>query len=281
MKKFIYSLLLMAGSIVASGQSFTLPGDGSWYLVATKGGRHAIVEYTYSHSTAHNPSITRGKIQFINAKTFLIQDHQTMGYNAWNQPQFAVINKGNSSELWVKATPGVNAGLFEITYSKYATLVLGITSDADLSDNGGSLKVYDKLPDNSHNFVGDINLIDGDLRIGTTTSGSHKVAVEGSIGAREVQVEASGWSDFVFEPDYKLRTLQEVEQHISDQGHLPEIPSEAEVMENGINLGEMDARLLQKIEELTLYMINLNKRVDQLESENQALKIALSNRKQD
>ena len=97
------------------------------------------------------------------------------------------------------------------------------------------------------------------IGIGTSTFGSHKLAVEGSIGAREVKVEASGWSDFVFEKDYDLRPLEEVEQYITKNQHLPEIPSEAEVTENGINLGEMNAKLLQKIEELTLYLIEQNK----------------------
>lgn len=99
----------------------------------------------------------------------------------------------------------------------------------------------------------------GEVGIGTISTGSHQLAVEGSIGAREIKVEASGWSDFVFENDYELRTLEEVEQHINENGHLPEIPSEAEVTENGINLGEMNAKLLQKIEELTLYLIEQNK----------------------
>ena len=100
----------------------------------------------------------------------------------------------------------------------------------------------------------------GKVGIGTTDfSGNHKLRVEGSIGAREVKVEASGWSDFVFEQGYELRTLEALETHIQEQGHLPEIPSAAEVIEQGINLGEMNAKLLQKIEELTLYLIEQNK----------------------
>ncbi|UOY06584.1 hypothetical protein L0P88_22005 [Muricauda sp. SCSIO 64092] len=116
----------------------------------------------------------------------------------------------------------------------------------------------------------------GQVGIGTATTGSHKLAVEGSIGAREIKVEASGWSDFVFEKDYELRTLEEVEEHITEKGHLPEIPSEAEVTENGINLGEMNAKLLQKIEELTLYLIEQNKRMNQLEVKNAELEKEIS-----
>lgn len=116
----------------------------------------------------------------------------------------------------------------------------------------------------------------GSVGINTTETGNHNLAVEGSIGAREVVVEAGNWSDFVFDQFYKLPTLEEVEKHIIQNGHLPEIPTEAEVVENGINLGDMDAKLLQKIEELTLYMINMNKHVKQLESENQKLKEKIS-----
>ncbi|MBV6645064.1 MAG: hypothetical protein KI790_06430 [Cyclobacteriaceae bacterium] len=116
----------------------------------------------------------------------------------------------------------------------------------------------------------------GSVGIGTESTGTHKLAVEGTIGAREIKVEASGWSDFVFEDNYELRTLEEVEEHITEKGHLPEIPSEAEVTENGINLGEMNAKLLQKIEELTLYMIDMNKQVQQLKTENQELKEEIS-----
>lgn len=119
----------------------------------------------------------------------------------------------------------------------------------------------------------------GQTGIGTTSMGTHQLAVEGTIGAREIKVEASGWSDFVFENGYDLRTLEEVEGHINENGHLPEIPSEAEVTENGINLGEMNAKLLQKIEELTLYMIDMNKQmktqaaeIENLKSENSELK---------
>jgi hypothetical protein len=113
--------------------------------------------------------------------------------------------------------------------------------------------------------------VDGKIAIGTTDfSGNHKLRVEGSIGAREIKVEINGWSDFVFENNYELRPLEEVEQHINEKGHLPEIPSEAEVVENGINLGEMNAKLLQKIEELTLYLIEQNKELKTQKSQNQA-----------
>lgn len=75
------------------------------------------------------------------------------------------------------------------------------------------------------------------------------------------------WADYVFKEDYDLPTLQEVEQHIKENGHLKDIPSEAEVLKNGIELGEMNKLLLQKVEELTLYIIDLNKQVEGLKTQ--------------
>ena len=80
------------------------------------------------------------------------------------------------------------------------------------------------------------------------------------------------WSDFVFRKEYNLPTLQEVEKHIAEKGHLENIPTEKEVLENGINLGEMNAKLLQKIEELTLYSIQQNKKIDEQAKEIESLK---------
>ncbi|MCX2680627.1 hypothetical protein OOZ15_11800 [Galbibacter sp. EGI 63066] len=111
----------------------------------------------------------------------------------------------------------------------------------------------------------------GNIGIGTENPGSWKLAVNGQIRAKEIKVDTD-WSDFVFEKDYDLPTLDEVEQHIKEKGYLQDIPSAEEVEENGIYLGEMDAKLLQKIEELTLYTIEQEKEIKKLKKENLRLK---------
>ena len=116
-------------------------------------------------------------------------------------------------------------------------------------------------------FYGNQVINNGNVGIGTASPGTHKLAVEGSIGAREVKVQATGWADFVFKKEYNLPSLEEVEKHIAEKGHLENIPSEEEVLKNGINLGEMNVKLLQKIEELTLYMIEMKKENEKMKND--------------
>lgn len=98
----------------------------------------------------------------------------------------------------------------------------------------------------------------GNVGIGTSNPGVYKLNVIGKIRANEIVVDNEG-ADFVFGDEYKLQSLEEVENFIKTNKHLPEIPSAKEVQENGLSLGEMQTKLLQKIEELTLYIIELKK----------------------
>jgi len=107
----------------------------------------------------------------------------------------------------------------------------------------------------------------GNVGIGTSSfvdgSDIYKLSVDGRLRADAVKVYTT-WADFVFEADYELPTLSEVEAHIAKFGHLKDIPSAAEVEANGIELGEMNKLLLQKIEELTLYVIEMKKEIEVL-----------------
>lgn len=115
----------------------------------------------------------------------------------------------------------------------------------------------------------------GNVGIGTTAP-QYRLAVNGTIGTKEVVVTSSGWADYVFKPDYRLPALAEVSAFIQGHHHLSEIPSEKEVQEKGARLGEMQAKLLAKVEELTLYVIQEHERNDRLALQNQELQQRLA-----
>ncbi|TAJ09146.1 hypothetical protein DMA11_20625 [Marinilabiliaceae bacterium JC017] len=93
----------------------------------------------------------------------------------------------------------------------------------------------------------------------------YELDVDGVVRATAIKIKAHT-ADFVFDDNYVLRPLNEVDQFIAENNHLPDIPSAAQMEEDGVNMAEMNKLLLQKIEELTLYMINQEKRIKELES---------------
>jgi hypothetical protein len=108
----------------------------------------------------------------------------------------------------------------------------------------------------------------GGVSIGTAAApAGYKLAVGGNIIAEKVKVQLQPWADFVFEPSYKLPTLKEVEAFIQSNKHLPGVPSAKEVEKNGLDLGNNQAVLLQKIEELTLYLLEQDKQQAALRKE--------------
>jgi len=88
--------------------------------------------------------------------------------------------------------------------------------------------------------------------------------VNGTVHAKEVKIDLNGWADFVFAEGYNLSPLSEVKKHIEENKHLPGIPTEKEIVEEGVNMGEMQVLMLQKIEELTLYTIQQQELIDEL-----------------
>jgi hypothetical protein len=106
----------------------------------------------------------------------------------------------------------------------------------------------------------------GRVMIGTTTpANGYALSVKGKVICDELKVELStSWPDYVFGKNYKLLSLEEVESHINEFNHLPGIPAAAEMEANGISVGEMQTKLVEKVEELTLYIIQLKKEIETL-----------------
>lgn len=105
----------------------------------------------------------------------------------------------------------------------------------------------------------------GNVGIGLSAP-DEKLTVNGRVKAQEVIVTQDAWPDFVFDDGYPLISLDELAHYLAKHGHLPDIPSRAEVQQQGVAVGKLQAKLLQKIEELTLYVIAQHKRIHKLEN---------------
>jgi hypothetical protein len=130
----------------------------------------------------------------------------------------------------------------------------GYSSITFEKNNGATITTLMALKDN------------GNVGIGTT-SPSEKLSVNGNISAKKLTITQIGWSDYVFNEDYQLRSLPSLESFIRKNKHLPEMPSAKEVEEKGISVGDNQALLLKKIEELTLYLIEMKKENDSLQKQ--------------
>jgi len=155
----------------------------------------------------------------------------------------------------------------KITYLQDKVNVITDNNQIKIDDNPSPMDITDFPESNALNInlaingTGNHYIENGNVGIGTSKP-KNKLDVKGTVHAQEVKVDMDwNWPDFVFKKEYNLPTLKEVEEHIVEKGHLENIPSEEEILKNGINLGEMDSKLLQKIEELTLYIIEQNKKI--------------------
>lgn len=160
----------------------------------------------------------------------------------------------------------------KITYTQNKVETITDVSQIKIDPNPIGTNIPDFPETNELNYdlritgSGNHYIKNGNVGIGTTNPTS-MLTVAGNIASREVQVtvDAGKVPDYVFENDYKLKSLLEIEEYIKTNKHLPEIPSAKEIEKNGLMLAEMNIALLKKIEEMTLYMIEQNKRIENLE----------------
>ncbi len=108
----------------------------------------------------------------------------------------------------------------------------------------------------------------GDIYIGNAESPNHTLYVNGKVHTKEVKVYINEWPDYVFQPNYNIKTLPELKDYVDTHKRLPYMPSEREVEKSGIELGEMNKLLVKKIEELTIYLIEKDKQITEQQKRN-------------
>ena len=263
-----------SGQDVGDGLVFSLDSAGSAKIMSN-------TNFDLQLGIDNNPMLVLndfGSIDMI-ADLFVVGKTQTLA----NAPgQAAAFVQNSSSGKSVELATGSNAVLTDGTV-KIESGELSVSQDGS-----GSLTIAHSLSDAFiRNWAdgGDIlfSTYDGELfpqgrmkifangqvAIGptATVADGYLLNVEGKIIAEEVKVQLTGnWPDYVFEDNYELMPISELEYNIAKNKHLPGIPSAEQVENGGLSLGEMQTMMMEKIEELTLYIIQQNKRIEQLET---------------
>jgi len=208
---------------------------------------------TYSHSLSVNTYAQDAKVTI-------------KGGTVGQQNQFKALevqdNAGNGA-LRVYNNGDITIGPFLTETSPNATLYLGDDRNHYIQSNWN-----EGLSFSTYGAVDAMVIQENTGKVGIGVGAEHifgegMLEVNGTIQSRRVVVELTGWPDFVFAQDYRLRSLSEVEKFIKESGHLPDVPSAKEIETNGLDLGDLVKLQMRKIEELTLYVIDLEKKLEQ------------------
>lgn len=212
----------------------------------------------YFRKTGNNPSQPWSKIPMEINGTIGFGNGNPENHEGWDK---VIGVKGSLHSKALIATDNVISGIWSHDIGYYGAPAGGITG------------TYTNHPFSivTGQTTKMIVLANGNVGIGIISPGE-KLAVNGIIRSKEIKVEASNWPDYVFAEGYQVGTLESLESYIKANKHLPEIPSAKVIEKEGLVLGEMNKKLLKNLEELTLHVIELNKRMEKLEAENQKLK---------
>ncbi len=266
------------GSINGYRQNITLFQDGEFRITGTENVTHFYYganEDTYVRGGKAGSHLILNDVLNGNVGINTYPTHAKLEVSGYVGGVFG----GPAAIFGNDATSGVSVGVFvpSIGFNHYfdgfnKTLQQGYASSITMDITSGDLYFVNFNSNQSSGSYGTINGYsrrmvvkqNGNVGIGTDNP-TYKLSVNGNIRSKEVVVE-SGWADYVFDKEYKLPSLYALEKFIQEHKHLPNIPSAGEIETNGLMLGDTQKKMMEKIEELTLYVIELNKRLMELES---------------
>jgi hypothetical protein len=297
LKLFITLLILISSFINA--QVTTLAGDYKIINIGGNGGGdytrnlillHEIYNGTLIHMNNAVGTITafRGTAA-ASGRINILEINSSSSYNN----TFAAIKSFDNNGIWVLKTCTYNGKKYlavDVPYSaayhnwgfKFSGWTVSTAENMksiayQINGVAVNTNILSDIQDFTLN-MNEIHQVNNFLILGNkvgigTTAPDEKLTVKGKIHTQEVKVDLLGplVPDYVFNNNYKLKSLKEVEDYININNHLPDIPSAEEIEKNGLMLAEMNMNLLKKIEELTLYSIEQNKRIEYLQKQNEKL----------
>jgi hypothetical protein len=290
MKKLLVSTatLLYLASISATAQNLLLPTGNVGIGTSTPNAYlHMVTTYSdlgSSYSTDPGLKLQRVRIPNITASLgggpggggptnnppnileILTTDPYTVPPTT-NAPNFIINNSGN---FGFNAQPISTykfhfGGNTQLAGNTQVTAKFRVNSTASLVNadwNTANFPYSFSVDNGNSRFLGKVQI--GSLRP-TTTYTNYALAVDGDIVCKKQVVQIGDWADYVFAPNYSLMTLNEVAKFVTAKKHLPGMPSQEEIVQNGLDLGAMQKLQQQKIEELTLYIIQQQKQIEQLQ----------------
>ncbi|MCD0473275.1 hypothetical protein LPB87_02595 [Flavobacterium sp. EDS] len=252
---------IFSGSSLADGQTFIDSNERNQKCIVFKAGNLVNSNNSRMMSFLDFPASN------INAKSmfwFSIDDrsdNQRLRIYAETGGSSTFVLNNKIQQEFVKIFEDGNDKVFMHFPKPNSRVVIGGFGDYLLEHKfvvRGSAKIEGNILTDSNIGIGTSNFVDG--------ADTYRLSVKGKIRAEEIKVYNT-WADYVFSKDYKLPNLKEVEKYIAENGHLPNVPSAKEVTEKGLELGEMVKIQQEKIEELTLYLIQQNKDMEELKAQ--------------
>lgn len=263
MKTKLLSLAILASSFV-SAQTWNVTGNSG-----TNPATNFIGTSDAKGLVFKTNNIERINIDAVGKITLKQQSDLDLSFETFGRLQFNTDTTSDGMHIFNNKQMSAGADLVWISsaYQPNDTGLFSISSPPSATD--WSKPVF-SVRSNGKVFMG----VRSNFMPACSDCNEYRLFVQDGIRTEKVKIDiasTNNWADYVFKKEYKLRTLEEVEKHIIEKGHLPNIQSAEEIVKNGINVAEMDAKLLEKIEELTLYSIEQNKQIKQLQQQVQEL----------